>query len=285
VAFAAAVDYRRFGLELLSERGVIRGTTIGELSNGWHHVIISDDVASAKVLLALGIPFSGPDIDRFGMACNYDRLAICRLLLGAGADPHGGMRGTMERESPELLELLLSNGVDPNKGGVCGIMSYLDSAVSQSSEAMVRILIAYGADLNSYGVLRLAVTARNIDIIRLLLEAGADPNWREGNGGETALCHAVRLRCGDAVGLLLEYGADVNILTTRWDVMLSAGRRGETGAATVLDIARHELRFSEAAGVRAIERMLLEHGAVSGFVSPPSDQIAASTDAMPPPAE
>lgn len=82
------------------------------------------------------------------------------------------------------------------------------------------LLVKRGADINiaveAFGgvyPLHSAAASRSTDIIRILLEARADPNTTQ-NGGWTAL-HAAAKHGDVAIAtLLLEYGADQNIKTS-----------------------------------------------------------------------
>ena len=95
------------------------------------------------------------------------------------------------------------------------------SVYGQVPAAVCRELIARGANVNSVvkecSVLRMAVDAQRIAVIRALLEAGADPNYMPGYvyGDLTILADAMfreEMSTGDAaadvVMLLLEFGAN-----------------------------------------------------------------------------
>jgi ankyrin repeat protein len=84
-----------------------------------------------------------------------------------------------------------------------------------SGPPAMQLLIARGADVraaarNAMKVepIHAAVAARNIESVRLLLDAGADPNARQ-QVGYTPLMGAASAGRGDLVDLLLRHGADV----------------------------------------------------------------------------
>ncbi len=56
--------------------------------------------------------------------------------------------------------------------------------------------------------LMLACASNHVDIVRLLLASGADPNTRD-NFGQTAMWEAVRAARPQLVDLLLEYGGSL----------------------------------------------------------------------------
>jgi cytochrome c len=92
-------------------------------------------------------------------------------------------------------------------------------AVRGGHLAAAKLLIERGADVNAVPTpllgpaLMPAVAQRRMDLINLLLKAGANPNLQR--GGETALHVAARSGCLDCVKALVEAGADVNAETKR----------------------------------------------------------------------
>ena len=119
-----------------------------------------------------------------------------------------------------------------------------DAAVRQDVDA-VRGLIARGADPDAaHGdgmtALHWAVQHGAVEIVRLLLDGGADTEVRTRLGGHTPLHVASRSAQTGAVRALLAAGADVNALTT-------------TGAAA--------LHYAAASGAAGAVAALLDHGA------------------------
>lgn len=57
--------------------------------------------------------------------------------------------------------------------------------------------------------LHLAAQRRRLDVVRVLLENGADVNACDGNG-DTTLLHAVQYGLTEVLGMVLDHGADVN---------------------------------------------------------------------------
>ncbi|KAJ0318106.1 hypothetical protein COL5a_010855 [Colletotrichum fioriniae] len=97
-------------------------------------------------------------------------------------------------------------------GGVGGTV--LHAAVVHGNEAIVKLLIEKGGDLNALtqqrkDTLHLAVESNQMNIVRLVLKAGANVNSVDGCG-HSALFKAILGGNEDLVRLLLEYGADVN---------------------------------------------------------------------------
>lgn len=154
-------------------------------------------------------------------------IAAVAALLAAGATPqvrdaqgNGLAHLAVAARNLPLLQWLLDRGVDPkvrNKGG----QNALHWAAATGEPALAQALLAAGANIDARGnsefVIRetptplyLAVEARHVDMTRLLLMAGADPNLSCSSSGATALGEASRQGNADLVALLLAHGATPN---------------------------------------------------------------------------
>ena len=146
----------------------------------------------------------------------------------------------------ELARLLYRNGSSLDLPGI-GEQSPLFSAAALGDFEMVQVLIECRADVNSQndlGATPLIVAShgthpRTFDIVRLLLENGANPNVRS-KGGHIPLHAASRWGSPDVARLLLEYGANVD----------AEDGESQTAFQYALTEGRHELT-----------KLLSEHGA------------------------
>ena len=219
---------------------------------------ISGDVKSVKKLLKEG---ADPNVrDEEGRtplhhAVKDNRLDIVKLLVESGADVNAPdnygltpLHYAVHCGYEKFVDFLLRHGADPNAKDIGGNTPLHISAFeghpatiilplelgsrSEEPETYMRIaklLIKSGADVNMKNnggrtPLHAAVLQNRIDIVRLLLESGADPNARCRNlylappdGGELALLPASEVTplhmaanggYEDLVKLLLESGAD-----------------------------------------------------------------------------
>ena len=162
-------------------------------------------------------------------ACQMNNTESILLLLEGGADPnlHGGGYGSALHVSfangnEVVIRELLKRGADGNyKEGE--YYSVLQAAVNSGKEATVQIALECGLSPNekggwfTYPLLRAtALDACPDAVVRLLLEAGADPNLEpEGDDfmdqtSRTALQHATSL---SKATLLLDNGAIIDQLS------------------------------------------------------------------------
>ncbi len=145
----------------------------------------------------------------------------------------------------------------------------LHAAAAGYRVEIAKLLLAAGAEVNAAGKLRHSEplhyaadgsperdTKRQVAMIRLLLDAGADIHAQDKNGA-TPLHRAVRTRCAEAVKCLLDAGADATIRnkpgSTAFHLAVQNTGRGGSGA----DAAK--------AAQRAIIRVFLEHGVRAGL--------------------
>lgn len=130
----------------------------------------------------------------------------------------------------ETAKLLLNYGADPNEQNTKGITplmytaKYYDTFISnENSKKISKLLLDYGADPNiqdQYGITAIIFASeygknRWFEIIKLLLDRGANINHQEFICKDTALIRAMKnhmlFSSLGAVELLLSYGADHTI--------------------------------------------------------------------------
>lgn len=176
------------------------------------------DQAGAREQLAKdGIAFTP---EAFLQAVAEGDAARTALFLEAGIDPsvknpsgRTALWVATERRQLAVLEALLAGGAAPNAQNAPmaeGGKSIVFEAVDSGDPAFVRTLVEAGADAktaNDYGVPPLAEAARtgNLEMCKILLEGGADPNAAP--GGFPLLYGPVNESHLEVVQLLLTAGA------------------------------------------------------------------------------
>ena len=162
-------------------------------SRWWQHGGREDDMlAAAEVLKSAGADLN----DSYEQMPNYPLSALYGAIGHAGNLP--------------LAEWLLENGADPNDG------ESLYHACDLGAPAL-SLVLKHGARTQKTNAIPRALDFNDIDMIRVLLNAGADPNegvhWPEASGEAPfvipALHQAARRMCsGEIVTLLLEAGGN-----------------------------------------------------------------------------
>jgi ankyrin repeat protein len=178
-------------------------------------------------------------------AVRKNRLRIVQLLLELGADPNardatGATALTTASEAgadPGIVAALLAAGLQPDLLTVVNMARYSEAeamlrddpsrigpdgsdtvalhvAVNKRNLATIRWLLAHGIDVNAkrpmwdinHTALHMTVESGAIEIARLLLDAGADPNVRDDRHHATALGWAEFFGRDDMAQLIREKG-------------------------------------------------------------------------------
>ena len=172
------------------------------------------------------------------IAVTEDRPTLLEMLLLIGLDPDIYVKEHDEEDNDStLLHYAASYGFERcvnvllaynvNVDEVCKYYSgrtAMQLAVRQGYIEIANILIDFGADINFKDGLRgetaLHIAAFNgySEILHLLLQRGAEVNVVATGSGLTALMHACEYGNDDMVKLLLDFGADVNINTDQYAI-------------------------------------------------------------------
>jgi len=204
------------------------------------------------------------DLELVQAAARRDAARV-RELLAAGANPDmrsstGStvLAGAVYRGDPEVARALLEAGADMDRLSA-GEIPLLQRAAQTGPPELVRILLDAGADPHAPGTATYAAGGGDLEVLRMLEEAGADlrehsdqPLRSAASGGHvevvrhllqrgavvdaanpshvTALGHAVAFRAYDVVRMLLEAGADPRQADPEsgWTPLMNAAMAGDS---------------------------------------------------------
>ena len=212
------------------------------------------DTAAVRALISDGVDVNAARADgatALLWAAHWDDVAMAARLIEAGADvnaadDHGvtPLERAAENASLAMLETLLGAGADANAAQASGLTPLMVAAHTGNVD-VVRTLIGHGANVNATvaktrsTALMWAVAQPHPDVVRVLLDAGADPAVSTFKGF-TPLMFAARNGDIDTARALIAAGVDVN--------------------APSAD-GTHVLPFSVSSGQDAFALFLLDEGA------------------------
>ena len=182
------------------------------------------------VLIDAGATVNAPDtLGRTPLHCATERNnnpEILQVLIDAGATVNApDTRGNTPlhcaadwNNNPEILQVLIDAGARINARNTKQITPLHNAAQFNKTTGVLGALIKANADVNATtdvgaSPLMLSASHDNLEACRELLTAGAHPN-QKGNDGYTALYWAVKYGSREVVSLLLEYGADPQVMST-----------------------------------------------------------------------
>ena len=163
-----------------------------------------------------------------------------------------------------VARLLLDHGADINGQNMLGFTPLCD-AVSRGNKAMVHLLLDQGAEIdarrkNGQTVLWSAVVGSDLAMMQLLLDRGADVEAPNTWDMDRPLTWAARQGYEPVVLLLLDHGADVNAKNRKGLTALwYAAFRGNMPVVRLLLDRGADISIKDAAG-RSIEERAVQRG-------------------------
>ena len=198
-------------------------------------------------------------------ACDIESEPLVRLLLSRGADARAwverqgdALQVAARKGNENLVRLLLSRGADP-KAPEGRYGSCLECAISARNTSVVRLLLGEGANVNYSGTLETldqqvsgfggALSASiwhpQEGLTKLLIDHGAEMNWRGRDYPGPPIYEAISRDNREAFELLIERKTDVNVVG------------GDHGSALACALLKHRGSLSEDSFVQ----LLLDAGA------------------------
>lgn len=227
--YFAASSGDKYLVEYLLEQGVDVNSRDVEYRTPLFMAVEHGHNDIVKMLLKVGANINAIDKQRrspLHVAAFAGNNCVVASLLEEGADvdcqnANGDtpLITAAEHGHNDVLEMLLRGGAEANSFG--GGTTALFCATSTRNIEGVRLLLRWGAKVTTwYSPLSIAIRCNSKELINLLLEAGADPNYNAGNskpgrdraiGELSPLEYATRRQMTDVADKLLQYGADPNI--------------------------------------------------------------------------
>ena len=187
-------------------------------------------LCTAAFVGGLVLPAAAADAPVADAAQEAD-LTTVRVLIGQGADVNvsqgdgmTAMHWAAFHDDLELARALLSVRADVDLGTRVGGLQPLWMAATNGSAEMIRVLVDAGADVNAANgtgatPLMAAAMSGSGDAVVLLLDEGAFANARETANGQTPLMFAAWEDRADVIRLLIDRGAHVGL--TSWVVSMA----------------------------------------------------------------
>jgi len=210
-------------LEFIAENPARQGKLPGDIADV-ARVILEAGSTQSALDETLGLVASS----KVARECRV-QAALIKLLCDHGADPAGATRTAAVHAEFEGVEALLE----------CGARMDLPLAAALGRTEEARRLLPIGSQADRHWALALASQFGHVEIVRMLLDAGEDPNRYNPVGGHshsTPLHQAAGAGHLEVVELLVERGAMLDWKDTMWNAtpVEWAKHEGKAGAEAYL---------------------------------------------------
>ncbi|KAJ3096475.1 hypothetical protein HDU96_000761 [Phlyctochytrium bullatum] len=210
--------------------------------------LLDDICAALSAILPEGLPLHSPSMQKFLFAsaevgfCNGLALIPPHdpILSFTNDDGNALLEQATDRDPPDLrtVQLLLEKGAAADPNHIFSKWTPVTTALFSNNLELLRLLLQHGADphrrYDGSTALNLAAALGFDGVLALLLEFGGDPDVRD-DRGDTPLLLAAKTGNTDCVRLLLDAGADVNAVDGKdMDALACACAKGKEEVAEVL---------------------------------------------------
>ncbi len=227
------------GLKWLVDDLISEGVDIHSKTSRWpeknlsplHFALENEHYEIAKTLIKKGANIDSDLISLLNKACSGGQKWMVELLLKKGVNINKTVNGFLFKDiSPlfaaavnghsDIARFLIHNGANIFAKSSEGF-TVLFAACQGNLKWLVQDLIRQGVDVNDYiyvnnnhlrnSPLNIAATLGHYDIVKMLIEAGADVNVTIALANTTPLYWAISNKHSETAKLLISKGADVNI--------------------------------------------------------------------------
>jgi ankyrin repeat protein len=178
-------------------------------------------------LIAAGKPKSLDSAANSAAGCN--QIAVLTLLLDKGASPAEALKRAVATGAMESMRYLVAHGVDIQKVGYDNLCRAARHGQTGSTAFLLGLKVSPNREKQPGDTslteidppLNQAAGAGAVGVVKLLLDAGADPNSvvvgdpRMGDTGNTPIDEACGGDHDDILRLLLDHGARLDLMTQR----------------------------------------------------------------------
>lgn len=213
------------------------GGSVGETEQAFCDAVSRNDAAAAKAI--------------------FDRGQVKMLAsnLSKSCEPGAALLDRATPASPEFTAMAVAFARQPGAANACwtstrrngGTTCAINAAVDKDNPAVVRALLENGASTTNNVAQRAMIDAGNtasLDVIRALVEHGADPNY--------GLSFAIARARTDVIEYLESKGAREDL-----PPLLVAARRGDLGAVDAALAAKADLAVVDGGGRTPLHRAAL----------------------------
>ena len=204
----------RSAVRTLATRSTVNSTEADGMT-ALHWAVRADDADTVQLLLRAGANVNAANrygITPLSLAATNGNAVVTRALLKAGANPNApGPDGetllmTAARAgSADVVNALLERGVNVNATEAWQGQTALMWAAAENHGAAIRALAAHGADMN--------LRSKELNFPEYRYETNGMAVFQLPKGGWTALMYAARQNAMDAAAALADVHADLNATT------------------------------------------------------------------------
>jgi len=225
-------------------------------------------------------------------ACKEGHETVVTLLLNNGADPNAKninrdrdwnyflfpLQAAVQRGNAAICNMLLQKGAKLDQPGVPLLHIAVGEWKTETRPAeqmlsTIRLLLQQGVNVNAVSdegrtALYLACTSQQLEVVQILLEAGADVNHTSKK--HYPLIAACGTRNVEIINLLVSAGADVTCSNSSKETCLHVLINP---SSSVTDSQKHSVCVSEIDAVISVMKSLLEAGADVNAISSQEETV------------